>query len=88
MFAGNKIFDDLAKVAGGAAGALSGLSGEIKNEIKSRVDEVAMKMDLVPREDFERLEATLAQTRSELTQMSERLDALETTKSKSVKTKK
>lgn len=53
----NKIFDDIARVAGGAVSIASGLSKQVKEEIRARVDEMALKLDLVPREDFERLEA-------------------------------
>ncbi len=52
-----KVLDDIARFAGGAVSMMSGLSQSIREEIKSRVDEMAHKMDLVPREDFDRLEA-------------------------------
>lgn len=51
-----KIFDDLARVAGGAMNVFSSLREQILSEVKVRVEEVASKMDLVPREDFDRLE--------------------------------
>ena len=52
-----KIFDDLSRVAGGAMNVFSAFREQILNDIKTRVDEAASRMDLVPREDFERLEA-------------------------------
>ena len=52
-----KIFDDLSRVAGGAMNVFSAFREQILNDIKARVEEVASRMDLVPREDFERLEA-------------------------------
>lgn len=52
-----KLFDDLARAAGSAVGAVSGLSRQIKQEIRVRVDEMAQRMDLVPREDFDDLQA-------------------------------
>lgn len=51
------LIDDLAKLAGGAAGVVGSLQQEIGNDIKTRVEEMADRMDLVPREDFQRLEA-------------------------------
>lgn len=54
-----KILDDIARVAGGTVNVVSGLTGQIKDEIKSRIDDTIHRMDLVPREDFERLEMTL-----------------------------
>lgn len=52
-----KIFDDLSRVAGGAMNVFSAFREQILGDIKARVDEAAARMDLVPREDFERLEA-------------------------------
>ena len=52
-----KIFDDLSRVAGGALNVFSAFREQILNDIKARVDEAAERMNLVPREDFERLEA-------------------------------
>lgn len=57
------IFDDLARMAGGAVNIVSGLQQQVREEIRSRVDEMLTRMDLVPREDFERLEAMVAQLR-------------------------
>lgn len=72
-----KIFDDIARVAGGTVSVLSGLSQEIREEIRARFDEMAFKMDLVPREDFERLEIMLAETRKEQKAQNKRLEELE-----------
>jgi BMFP domain-containing protein YqiC len=54
-----KIFDDIARVAGGTVNVLSGLKHNIEEDIKARVDEMAYKLDLVPREDLERLESQI-----------------------------
>lgn len=58
-----KIIDDLARMAGGAVNIFSGLQQQVREEIRSRVDEMLARMDVVPREDFERLEAMVAQLR-------------------------
>jgi hypothetical protein len=50
-----KFFDDIARVAGGAMNVFSGLREQIENDVKARVEEMASRMDLVPREDFDRL---------------------------------
>lgn len=65
-----KIFDDLAKVAGGAVNMFSGVRQQIEGEIKARIDDMADRLDLVPREDFDRLSALV-------TKLSARLDVLE-----------
>lgn len=58
-----KIFDDLARMAGGAVNLFSGLQQQIREEIRSRVDEMLARLDVVPREDFERLEGMVAKLR-------------------------
>ncbi len=54
------MFDDLARFAGGAMSVMSGVTRQVREEIRARVDEMATRMDLVPREDFERLELMIA----------------------------
>ena len=69
--------DDLAQLAGGAAGLLSSVQQQMRDDVKNRVEEMATKLDLVPREDFERVEALLNKALEDQKQMQERLDALE-----------
>ncbi len=52
-----KFLDDMAKMAGGAVSVLSSVRAQIKEDIKARVDDVADRLDLVPREDFDRLQS-------------------------------
>ncbi len=73
----DKILDDVARVAGGAISAFSGLSRQIKDEIRVRIDELAQRLDLVPRDEFERVELMLFKAREEQNRLSERLAALE-----------
>jgi len=61
-----KIFDDLSRVAGGALNVFSAFREQILGDIKARVDEAADRMNLVPREDFERLEARVASLEKKL----------------------
>ncbi|MEZ5813756.1 MAG: accessory factor UbiK family protein [Alphaproteobacteria bacterium] len=51
-----KVLDDIAQLAGGTLSVFSGLNNSIREEIKSRVDEMAAHLDLVPREDLDALE--------------------------------
>ncbi len=87
-----RILDDLAKVAGGAINVLSGVRQQIESEVKARVEEIAARMELVPREDVDRLEAMIAKLQSDNEEMKSRLDKLEgkkkATKTKTTKTKK
>ncbi len=54
------MFDDIARVAGGAVNLLSGLQQQIQTDIKTRLDDMAARLDLVPREDLDRAEARIA----------------------------
>lgn len=69
----DKVFDDIARMAGGAVSIMSGLTRQAKDEIRARVDEWASRMDLVPREDFERLEIMLAETRKRVETLEQKL---------------
>lgn len=72
-----KVLDDIARFAGGAASVAGGLSKQIKDEVRSRFDDMAARMDLVPREDFERLEEMLKEARLQQDALVKRVDALE-----------
>ena len=74
------VMDDIAQLAGGAAGLVSSLQQQIKDEIKTRVEDVATRMDLVPREDLDRVEALLEKAMKEQEELKERLEKLETSK--------
>jgi BMFP domain-containing protein YqiC len=54
-----KILDDIARVAGGAASVVSGLAHQVREDVRARGEDLAARLDLIPREDFERLEARL-----------------------------
>ncbi len=77
MQAREKILDDVARVAGGAVGALGGLRRQIKDEVRARIDDLAQRLNLVPREDFERVELMIFKAREEQARLNERLIALE-----------
>jgi BMFP domain-containing protein YqiC len=77
MQAREKILDDVARVAGGAVSALSSLRRQVKDEVRTRLDELAQRLDLVPREDFDRLELMLFKAREEQTNLIKRIETLE-----------
>ena len=82
MIGKEKILDDVARLAGGTVGALTNLKAQIREEIRLRVDEMALKMDLVPRAEFERTEALLKETRIEQENILKKLEELENQLSK------
>lgn len=65
-----RILDDLSRVAGGALNVFSGLREQMINDIKARFDEMAARMDLVPREDFDRLEAQVKELQKQVAALS------------------
>lgn len=73
----NRIFDDIARVAGGAASAFGSLKDQIRSEIRHRVDTVIANMDLVRREEFDAVSAMAAKARMEQEQLEKRLAAVE-----------
>jgi BMFP domain-containing protein YqiC len=77
MVAQNRLFDDLAKVAGGAVSLLSSVGKQIQSDAMTHLNGVADKMDLADRKDLDRLLAMVGQLRLEQEQIKLRLDALE-----------
>lgn len=73
----NPIIDDIAKLASGAVGTLHGMRQEIEAAVKARVERLASDMDLVPREEFEVVQAMAQKAREENELLSTRIDALE-----------
>jgi BMFP domain-containing protein YqiC len=73
----NRIFDDIARVAGGAVGALSGVRDEIEARLRDQLERVLAGMDLVSREEFEAVKAMAAKAREEQERLLLRIEALE-----------
>ena len=73
----NRIFDDLARAASGALGALGGLKAEIESQVKALVERFLKSQDLVTREEFEAVKEMAARARAENEALAQRLAALE-----------
>ena len=78
----NRFLDDLARVANGAIGALSGVRTEIEAMVKQRVERLLADMDLLTRDEFEAVKAVAAKARSEQEALEARVIALEAALSK------
>jgi BMFP domain-containing protein YqiC len=61
----NRFFDDIARVAGGAVSALSGVRSEIEARLRDQLERILAGMDLVSREEFEAVKAMAAKARDE-----------------------
>lgn len=71
------VLDNIAGIAGGTVGFLNSSKEKIKEEIKQRIDEKIMQMDLVPRQDFESLETLVKTLREDQLKMRAELDSLQ-----------
>mgnify|MGYP000707397565 CR=1 FL=1 len=72
MSKSSKIFEDLTQLAGSAAGLMNDLKQQVHEDVKVRVEEMAAKLDLVPREDFEKLEAQIADLQQRLKKLEDK----------------
>jgi BMFP domain-containing protein YqiC len=73
----NRFFDDLARVAAGAAGAFTGVRDELQSRLRDQLERALAGMDLVTREEFEAVKAMAAKARAEQEDLARRLAALE-----------
>jgi len=86
MQSDNRFLDDLAKLANGAAGALTAARSEAEGALRAWLDRRLEELDLVTREEFETVRDMAARAREENIALAEKISALETELSKSRKT--
>ncbi len=77
MLGDRRLFDDMARVASGAAGAFGGIRSRMEGELRDHVERLMLRMKLVTREEFEVVEALAQTARAEQEILAERLAALE-----------
>lgn len=77
MHTKDKVLDDLAQLAGGTVIMFSGLGRQVREDVKSRIDEMALRLDFVPREEFLATETVLKETRKEHEALKSRVETLE-----------
>ena len=73
----NRLLDDLARVAAGAMGTITGMRGEVESRLKEQFERVLTRMNLVRREEFEAVEAMAAKARTAQEALEKRVAALE-----------
>ena len=61
----NKILDDLARLAAGAVGALSGIKGEVEAQFRQQFERILSQMNLVSRDEFEAVRAMAQKAREQ-----------------------
>lgn len=72
-----KLFDDLARMAGGAVNIFSGFQEQIRGDIRARVDEMAARLDLVPRDELDQARAMIDRLGKQVRALEQRIDAME-----------
>jgi BMFP domain-containing protein YqiC len=82
MAAPNRVFEDAARVAGGAMGTLAGVKREVETLVRHQFDRLLAGMDLVTREEFDAVKEMAAKARAENERLEARLTALEATRAK------
>src|SRR5690242_18187393 len=73
----NRFIDDLARVATGALGTLTGVRGEVETRLRDQFERILGRMHLVRREEFDAVKAMAAKARSTQEALEKRLAALE-----------
>lgn len=73
----NRLFDDAAKLAGGALGTLDGIRREVEALVRQQIERLLNNMDLVSRDEFDAVKAMAAKAREEQEMMATRIAALE-----------
>jgi len=72
-----RFFEDMAKAAGGAASALSGLRAEIETLVRNKTERLLGELDVVRRDEFDAVKAVAAKARTEQEKLKKRVDTLE-----------
>lgn len=83
-----KLIDDIAKMATGALGSFSEVRHQVKSMVRQRVDQIITEMDMVTREEFDRVEAIATRARARQEELEQRLAKLEGKRGTAAKPKK
>lgn len=70
-----RILDDVARVAGGAVGVITDAKKHVKETAKVFAQDAAHSMDLIPREDYEALEAIVHKLVARVDELENKLNA-------------
>ena len=73
----NRLLDDLARVATGALGALSGMRDEVEARMRDQFERILGRMNLVRREEFDAVQAMAAKARAGQEALEQRVALLE-----------
>ena len=74
---GNRILDDIARLATDAAGAAQGVRREVETVVKTQIERLLRDLDVVTREEFEAVREMALIASEENDKLAARLKALE-----------
>lgn len=77
MQTSNRLLDDLAKVANGAASTLTGMKSEVEALVRQQLQRLLNDADLVSREEFDAMKAVAIKAREEQEKLEARVEKLE-----------
>lgn len=73
----SRVFDEIAKLMGNAAGAAQGMRREVDNLVKAQIERAIAGMDVVTREEFDIVKDMAAKARAENEALSAKIAELE-----------
>lgn len=73
----NKFFEDMAKLASGAAGGFLEMKRELDTMVANQLEKLMQRMNLVTREEFDTVSQMLTKSRMEQEEIKKRLSELE-----------
>ncbi len=77
MQTSNKFLDDIAKVANGAASAVTGVKGDIEGMARRRLEKLLHEQNLVTRDEFDAVKSMAANARAAQEKLEKRVQELE-----------
>jgi BMFP domain-containing protein YqiC len=73
----NKFFEDIARLASGAAGGFVEMKREIEDMVSLQLEKLLQRMNLVSREEFDTISGMLSKSREEQENLKKKLEELE-----------
>jgi len=77
MVGDRRLFEDMARVASGAASAFGGIRSRMEGELRDQVERLLLRMNLVTREEHDVVAALAAKARAEQEDLAARVAELE-----------
>ncbi len=77
MQTSNRLFDDLAKVANGAASTLNTMKSEVEGLVRQQIEKILVDSDMVARDEFEAARAVAVEARLQQEKLEKRVSELE-----------